>query len=215
MYNGTFVELSSSFKDRLLNVYQKQEWSAIWTALNKAAKNSANGAVDHTLPLPDKKQPQKDNSAQKREKKKYRTEFKLHNQLIYHVKLALRKRRLCIPRSMIKEMFKLVHDDAFHIGYHKAFKAIEESLYIRRLAHHLKQYIAFCLQCRISRTARHAPYGSMSPITSPSLPFHTICIDFIVAFLQSERFNSTFTVTDKFSKSKILILGQEDMTTKD
>ena len=136
--------------------------------------------------------------------------------LIYHVEPHAGKRRLCIPKKLIQEVFKIAHDDAFHMGYHRTFHAITEGFYIRRLAHHLKQYIAFCPQCRLNHTARHAPYGSMAAITSPTLPFHTICMDFIVALPPSggAKFNSILTVTDKFSKCKLLIPGRDDESAK-
>ena len=146
-------------------------------------------------------------------KRQHGTEFRMRDQLIYHVNLATSKKRLCIPKSIMKEVFKLAHYDTFHMGYHRTFNAIVEGLYIRRLAHHLKQYIAFCPQCRMNQTARHQPYGSMVAITSPPTPFHTICMDFIVALPASEpeHFNSILTVTDKFSKAKLLISGQKSM----
>ena len=57
----------------------------------------------------------------------------------------------------------------------------------------------------------------MVAIALPALPFHTICIDFIVALPQSgpNSYNSILTVTDKFSKSKLLIPGREDFSAKD
>ena len=102
------------------------------------------------------------------------------------------------------------------MGYHQTFNAITEKLYIRRLAHHLKQYIACCPQCRVNQTARHALYGRIEAIASLALPFHTICMDFILALPISglDRFNSILTVTDKFSKAKLLIPGRDNMTAK-
>ena len=117
---------------------------------------------------------------------------------------------------MIGDIFKIALDDAFHMGYHRAFNAIMERLYIRRLAHHLKQYITSCPKCQLNRTIQHALYGSMMSIRSPLLPFHTICMDFIVALLPSEihQFNSILTVINKSSKKKLLIPGWENMSAK-
>lgn len=145
------------------------------------------------------------------------TSFKMREELIYHIELGTSKERLCILKSLMSEVFKLAHNDVFHMGYHRAYNAIAKGLYIKRLAHHLKQYIAFCPECRVNQTTRHAPYESMMPITSPPLPFHTICMDFILALPASSRegFNCILTVTDKFSKEKLLIPGREDMSAKD
>ena len=117
----------------------------------------------------------------------------------------------------MKEVFKLAYDDAFHMEYHRMFHAITERLYIKRLAHHLKQYIAFCPQCQVNQTIRHASYGNMIAITSLPLLFHIVGMDFIVALPASgpRRFTSILIITDKFSKSKLLIPGQKDISAKE
>ena len=253
VYNGTIVELSSTFRARLLEAYKKQEWVAIWSQLKehavqaarKAEKNKkATASTEKTLAKAVSRVAQKNGSAartttaqttgehslennsaktlisaniQRARKDQHGTKFEMHSELIYHVDLASEKRQLCIPKSLIKEIFKLAHNDAFHMGYHRVFNTIVEGLYIRRLAHHLKQYITFCLQCRLNQTTQHAPYGSIVSITSPSLPFHTICMDFILALPSSgpQCYNSILTVTDKFSKGKVLIPGRENMSAKE
>ena len=59
-------------------------------------------------------------------------------------------------------------------------------------------------------------YGNMVAIMFPPLSFHTVGIDFIVALPASglKRFISILTVTDKFSKGKLLIPGWKDMLAK-
>lgn len=141
----------------------------------------------------------------------------MRNNLIFHVNASLGKERLCIPKAMMGEIFKIAHDDMFHMRYHRTFNAIVKSLYIRRLAHHLKKYVECCPQCRLNCTARHAPYGSMMAITLPALLFYTICIDFIVALPPAgmAQFNSILTVMDKFSKAKLLIPRRDNMSARD
>lgn len=253
VYNGTIVELSSTFRARLLEAYKKQEWAAIWSQLKehavqaareaeKSAKATAltektlakavsrvaqkNGSAARTITAQTIEEHSLDNNSattlipanvQRTQKDQHGTKFEMHSKLIYHVDLVSEKRQLCISKSLMKEIFKLAHDDAFHMGYYRAFNTIVEGFYIRRLAHHLKQYITFCPQCRLNQTMRHAPYESMVCITSPFLPFHAICMDFILALPSSgpEGYNSILTVTDKFSKGKLLIPGREDMSAKE
>lgn len=135
-------------------------------------------------------------------------------QLIFYVNLNTGKRRLYIPKSIMGKIFKIAHDDAFNIGYHRVFSAISEGLYIRRLIDHLKQYIKCCFECRLNRTTQYALYGNIIAITLPTLPFYNLCINFIVAFLPSEPrlFNSILTVIDKFTKGKLLIPGRDNMS---
>ena len=214
-YNGTIVELSEPFKARLLEAYKEREWATIWAELEQenprvpTKPTKKTGRATRNRPTTPQQLVAKE--------KNHRTSFQMHGQLIFHVNSNTGKQRLCIPKSMMGEVFKIAHDNAFHMGYHRAFNTLSEGLYIRRLAHHLKQYIDCCPECRFNRTARHAPYGSMVAITSPAVPFHTICMDFIVALPPSgpRSFNSILTITDKFSKGKILIPGRDDMTAKD
>ena len=212
-YTGTVVELSSSFQTKLLKAYKTKEWVQIWSELDQKQAATAKQGRNKPTGLPTSGEGTEVASQGKKPKRQHDTKFRMQDQLIYHVDLATSKERLCIPKSIMKEVFKLAHDNTFHMGYHRTFNAIVEGLYIRQLAHHLKQYIAFCLQCRVNQTARHQLYGSMVAITSPPTPFHTICTDFIVALPASgpEHFNSILTVTDKFSKAKLLIPGRKSM----
>ena len=109
---------------------------------------------------------------------------------------------------MTKEVFKLAHNNAFYMKY------LAKSFYIRRLANYLRQYVSFCPECKVNQTAQHALYGNMIAITSPPLSFHTICIDFILALSLSSpgHLTSILTVIDKFSKKKLLIPGQKDIS---
>lgn len=214
-YAGTTVELSEAFKERILEAYKTQKWAVIWTELDQARHALSARHADKNHLTKNKQGPPLHHLDKKG--KIHGASFQMRRQLIFHVDASTGKARLCIPKAIMGEVFKIAHDNAFHMGYHRTFNAIVEGLYIRRLAHHLKKYIDCCPQCRLNRTTRHAPYGSMVAITSPALPFHTICMDFIVALLTSgtARYNSILTVTDKFSKAKLLIPGRDDMSAKD
>lgn len=83
------------------------------------------------------------------------------------------------------------------------------SFYIRKLARQLRTYVAHCPQCQLHRTGRHSPYGSLRPIQSPAIPFHTVTIDFILALpVTTGGYDTILTVTCKFSKRVLLIAGK-------
>ena len=140
----------------------------------------------------------------------------MHEKFIFYVDPQSGSQRLCIPKSMLADIFKTAHNNSFHMGYHRTFHAITEGLYIWRLAHHLRQYIACCPQCQLNCTTQYAPHGSMAAIKSTSLLFYTIAIDFIVALPPSRKlqYNSILIVTDKFSKGELLIPGRNDTSAK-
>lgn len=56
----------------------------------------------------------------------------------------------------------------------------------------------------------HPPYGSLQPIESPSVLFHTLTIDFILALpVSREGFNAVMSVTYKYSKRVTLVPGKD------
>ncbi len=98
----------------------------------------------------------------------------------------------------------MVHDDLAHAGFHRAYAAITETLYIRRLAHYLRQYIGYYPDCLLNQTKRHSPYGSLNPISTPKIPFHTITMDFILALPlsgQTQKFVSLLQLHYRSSTS--------------
>ena len=147
-YSGTIVELSESFKTRLLEAYKVQEWVTIRDELEQTKVASAKSDKPHRAVG---KMPTTPERLVTKEKNHGGT-FQMEARLIFHVNSNTEKQRLCIPKSMMGEIFRIAHDNAFHMGYHRAFSVISEGLYIRRLAHHLKQYIECCPECRLNRT---------------------------------------------------------------
>jgi hypothetical protein len=107
----------------------------------------------------------------------------------------------------MQNIFKMTHDDQAHADFHRANAIIFETLYIRRLAHYLRQYIEYCSQCLLNQTKRHKSYKSLIFISSAKISFHTIVMNFVLALSQFEKkkFDILFTVTDKFFKTKLLI----------
>ena len=81
--------------------------------------------------------------------------------------------------------------------------------YIRGLTNQLREFIRHCPECHVLQTRRHQPYGSLSPIESPPVPFHTLTLDFILALPGSpEGFDTILSVTDKFTKRITCIPGK-------
>ena len=145
-------------------------------------------------------------------KDKSHGQFVLRHDLIYFMDED-GKERLCIPKALESHIFRLAHDECHHSGFHRTFHHISETLYLRKLTRHLQRYITHCPNCNLNQTKRHKPYGQLKPIQSPSIPFHTITLDFIVGLPldgqpPNDR-NALLTITDKFSKRILLISGKD------
>jgi hypothetical protein len=65
-------------------------------------------------------------------------------------------------------------------------------------------------------TRRHKEFGSSQPILTPSIPFHTLTIDFVLCLPKSpEGLDCILTITCKFSKRKGLVPGKQTWTAKE
>jgi hypothetical protein len=131
-------------------------------------------------------------------------EFERRKDVIYHLDRSTSKARLCILKSLMKEIFAMTHDDMFHAEFHRAYATINETFYIRRLSHHLRQYIAYCSQCLLNQIKRHKSYEALNLISSSKISFHTISMNFILVLSVFEKFDTILTVIDKFFKEKLL-----------
>ena len=208
-YNGTLVSMSEAFRDQLLAGYAKEKsWTNLIAMLTGLEKR-----VDREKPSqPIETEASGEDTASEggtrrprepRRKKIYTgVQFSLEDGLIYH---KGERRRLCIPTSCEEEVFRMTHDDQHHAGRHRCYQAISDVLYVPRLSRKLRRYLEHCPLCQLNQTKRHRPYGELVPITSPPTPFHTIAIDFIVAL--PGAYDALLTVTDKFSRRILLIVG--------
>ncbi len=195
-YHVTLVELADDFKKRLQDAYEQDTaWKRI---------------LDLTRP----KQPDGDEDPAD---KPPGLQFSYRNGLIYYTDDIDGRERLCIPSALEKEIFELAHDKQHHSGFHRTYDRITASLFIRHLTKRLKAYILHCPECQLNQTRRHAPYGSLHPISTPSIPFHTITMDFILALppTPKEGFDNLLTVTDKFTKRVLLLPGKTTYSAAD
>ncbi|PNS18780.1 hypothetical protein CAC42_5319 [Sphaceloma murrayae] len=119
--------------------------------------------------------------------------------------------RLCIPKALVTNLFELVHDERFHVGFHRIYEKLRTQFFIRKLSKRLRQYLKHCDRCNSLQTTRHKSLGHSEPIVTPPVPFHTIAIDFVTALPACEGINSLCTVTCKFSKKILLVAGADDL----
>ena len=125
--------------------------------------------------------------------------------------------RLCLPgdRACLKTFFDTAHSES-HVGFAKMFEVISRQWYIRSLSRQLKEYLRHCSKCQLYQTRRHMEHGSLQPISSPPMPFHTLAIDFVLALPKSAKgYDSLMSITCKFSRRVSLIPGKCTFTAAD
>ena len=176
----SLITVSEGFRKRLIEGYQEPRWTKVIATVKANDDLGANAAK-----LP----------------------YKLVDDLLYFD--GERGLRLCLPTSMEAEVFKLAHDEMGHPGYARTHERLTGSIYIYNMATKLHEYLRHCPHCQLHQTPRHLPYGSLQPIYTPSRPFHTITIDFILALPKaSTGEDCAMSVTDKFSKALTFIAGE-------
>ena len=191
----TLVKLSPELRQQMIEGYQKDSsWSKIARTLEA---NDATGENAARLPFSRDKEG-----------------------LIWKVDTAtgdqgFTPRRLCVPESCVSIFLEVAHSGS-HVGLAKSFEIISRQWYIRNLTKHLRDYIRHCPQCQLYQTPRHLPHGSLQPILTPPVPYHTLTIDFILTLPKSAKgYDCILSVTDKFSRKVTLIPGMSTFTAEE
>ena len=171
--------MADDFKTRLKQTYQNnKQWKRIFDFVHPPGEDGENH-----FPIP----------------KGLR--FHYRNGFIYYTSEFDGRKRFCIPKALRKKIFELAHDRQSHGGFHKIYDRIVVSMYMRKFNCHLRQYIAHCSDCQLNQTKRYSPYGSLKPIKTPVIFFHTIKINFIFGlFLNASGFNCAMSITCNLTK---------------
>ena len=196
-YNCTLVEIAEEFQIQLKEAYHKDsQWERIMDMLT--VKENEPDIQEETQELGNE-----GNTTQI-----LGINFQLCKGLLYHIG-DTGKQRLCIPKELEKEIFKLSHDQRNHSGFYRTYKHIAEAMYIRHLARRLQKYIEHCSTCQVFQTKHHKPYRELKPIQSPRILFHTLTIDFILGLPEDQDCNYALSITDKFSKAVMVLPGRD------
>jgi hypothetical protein len=121
--------------------------------------------------------------------------------------------RVCIPSKLVKSVLQGAHDRQAHPGIENTYAHLRDHFYMPQMSKTVRDYVASCPECACKRTARHKPYGLLTPIEPPKSPFDMITIDHIVKLPPSRLNNNTsdaiLTAMDKVSRAIIFMPGKE------
>ena len=162
--------MSDEFKHKLLDGYQQDpDYTHIMDILN------ANNKINDPLQV---------DQCQLIESNKATLPFTQDEKgLIWHNGSGIP--HLCIPQQLASEVLRITHTEAGHPGFARTFERAAGSWYIPRLGRHVRDFLCHCPECLVYQTQCHSPYGSLQPIQSLSVPFHTITLDFVLALPKS------------------------------
>ena len=182
LFTVSLVQMEPAFKQKILDGYKSDlNWKNISSILNKDNKTR--------LPF-----------------------FRGSDGLIYQSDglttgdHAFQPARLCIPWPVVQDILQISHDQS-HPGFTKCYELISSSYYICGLTRYLRAYLHHCPKCQVYQTRRYCPYGSLQPVLTPAIPYHTIILDFILALPEYQGFDTVMSVTCKFTKKIAAIPG--------
>ena len=79
----------------------------------------------------------------------------------------------------------------------------------------MARYVAECVKFQTSKADRHSRKTKLVPMPSRERPLEEIAIDFVGELLESESFNATLVVTDRFTKVQHYIPAKTTWTAED
>ena len=122
--------------------------------------------------------------------------------LIYYVK-SERVWHLYISNheDLIKNVLQLVHNKISHSDFHRIYKWVTESFYIRKLYIILYNFIWHCFICQTMTSSQHSSYRLLQSIATSVLSYYIIIIDFVLDLSTlTEDFDCTINIMNKHSK---------------
>ena len=115
--------------------------------------------------------------------------FTLIGKALYFSERKQSALRLCIPEELIPEVLKLNHDALGHPGIRRTYLGIHLCYYFRKMPRSIRRYVNNCSTCQTSKPSNENSPGLLYPIPLID-PFHTISLDFITEFPESNGSNA-------------------------
>ena len=139
IYSAIIVKMNKAFRRRLVLDYQSdRRWRRIAEVVNTNTRLMTN---DEGVELPF-------------------IRGITDSSLIFHRNKFTDLERLCISKSLIKNILEIAHNND-HPGFDRSFEIVFKSWYIRNLSRHLHDYIKHCPECLALQTRRHKLYDYM------------------------------------------------------
>ncbi|CAK1595379.1 unnamed protein product [Parnassius mnemosyne] len=110
-------------------------------------------------------------------------------------------RRWVVPKTCIWQVLKYNHDDLGHFSVDKTFERISHRYWFSRMRHIIKKYINNCIKCIYYKNKGGPKEGELYPLPKYAQPFHTLHLDYLGPFVETQDNNKYLLVTvDAFTK---------------
>ncbi len=140
-----------------------------------------------------------------------------------HNGLLLFQKRVYVPTGIRKELVQHEHGLPAHghQGNRKTLQRISQVYYFPGIRNVVKEVVKNCDTCIRSKAARHAPYGQLQSPNTPSQPWKSIAMDFVVKLPPSkdkwtgQEYDSILVINDRLTKYAYMIPYKEASTAED
>ena len=126
-----------------------------------------------------------------------------YRQFEYHDGLLFFKKLVYVPDGSCRlQIVQNCHDThtAGHFGSTKTLDLVQRSFWWPHMRRFVDDYVRTCDACCRAKIPRHHPYGLLEPLSIPSKPWQSICLDFITDLPVSKGFDAILTVVDRYTK---------------
>ena len=141
-------------------------------------------------------------------------DFQLIDELIYHIyesnDYEFEQSKLCIFEICQQNVFKITHDDNFHVEHHRVYRRLMKTVYMSTMSRKLRMYLRHCFKCQLNQIKRHNSYDELMFIFTSSLFFHTIAMNFVLTLSLKQNMNTLLNLTNKISRQLQIIIDRAD-----
>ena len=131
--------------------------------------------------------------------------------------------RMYVPSGLRKELVEHEHGLPAHghQGVRKTVERISRTYYFPGIRKVVKEVVMGCDICIRNKAARHAPYGQLKSPDTPSQPWKSIAMDFVVKLPLSKEqwtgreYDSILVITDRLTKYAYMVPYKESSTAED
>jgi len=132
-------------------------------------------------------------------------EIEIREELFY------RKGKLWIPAGTVQQILESEHETkvAGHMGQDKTIELIRRNFWWPKMNERIIDFVRSCPECQKNKAARHQPFGLISPLELPYVPWQSIAMDFITELPISEGCDQLWVIIDRFTKMAHFVPLQE------
>jgi transposase InsO family protein len=128
------------------------------------------------------------------------------------------KHQICVPRPLVEIVLSYCHDSQWtcHPGTKRLQHLVADKFWWPTWRDDAARHVATCLSCQLNKPRSGKQPGMLEPLPTPTGPFQSWSMDFIVQLPKTKRgFDATYVMVDRFLKLVHLAACKTESTTSD